>query len=148
MAKLGRKKGKILLVEDNAADIKLIQKVLQDNPLINKLDIVRDGVEAVEFLKRNGKYSQVGKPDLILLDLNLPKKNGFYVLEEIKQDRVLRRIPVVILTISDAQDDLIKAYDLYVNCYVLKPLEVKEFHKIINSIVDFWFKAAITVDET
>jgi len=133
MAKLGRKKGKILLVEDNAADIRLIEKVVEDNKFVTKLDVVRDGVEAVDFLKNNGKYSHAEKPDLILLDLNLPKKNGFYVLEKIKQDEKLKHLPIVVLTISDARDDLVRAYDLHVNCYVLKPLEVKEFYRIINS---------------
>ena len=147
MAKLGRKKGKILLVEDNAADIRLIEKVVQDNKFVTKLNVVRDGVEAVDFLKNHGKYSHAEKPDLVLLDLNLPKKNGFYVLEKIKQDEELKHLPIVVLTISDARDDLVRAYDLHVNCYVLKPLEVKEFYRIINSIVDFWFNVVITIDE-
>jgi two-component system response regulator len=133
-------KAKILLVEDNAADIRLTQEVLQENKIVSRLDVVRDGVEAIEFLKKQGKYSNVDKPNLILLDLNLPKRNGFFVLEEIKKDEELKRIPIVILTVSDAKEDLIKAYNLHANCYVIKPLEMKEFSKIINSIVYFWFK--------
>jgi two-component system response regulator len=134
-----RVKAKILLVEDNAADIRLTREVLQENKIVSNLDVVRDGVEAIEFLKKQGKYSDANSPNLILLDLNLPKKNGFYVLEEIKKHEELKRIPIVILTVSDAKEDLIKAYNLHANCYVIKPLEMKEFSKIINSIVNFWF---------
>ena len=134
-----RVKAKILLVEDNAADIRLTKEVLQQSKIVSSLDVVRDGVEAIEFLEKRGKFSNASKPNLILLDLNLPKRNGFHVLEEVKQDEELKRIPVVILTVSDARDDLIKAYNLHANCYVIKPLEMKEFHRIINSIVNFWF---------
>jgi len=132
-------KAKILLVEDNAADIRLTQEVLQENKIVSSLDVVRDGVEAIEFLTKQGKYSNADKPNLILLDLNLPKRNGFFVLEEIKRHEELKRIPIVILTVSDAKEDLIKAYNLHANCYVIKPLEMKQFSKIINSIVNFWF---------
>jgi two-component system response regulator len=132
-------KAKILLVEDNAADIRLTQEVLQENNIVSSLDVVRDGVEAIEFLKKQGKYSNVEKPNLILLDLNLPKRNGFFVLQEIKKHEELKRIPIVILTVSDAKEDLVKAYNLHANCYVIKPLEMKQFSRIINSIVNFWF---------
>jgi len=132
-------KAKILLVEDNAADIRLTKEVLQDNELVARLDVVRDGVEALDFLKKRSKYTNAKRPNLILLDLNLPKKNGFYLLEEIKKDEELKYIPIVILTVSDAREDLIKAYNLHANCYVIKPLEMKEFYRIINSIVYFWF---------
>ena len=135
-----RVKAKILLVEDNAADIRLTKEVLQENKIVSKLDVVRDGVEAIELLKKQGKYSNANRPNLILLDLNLPKRNGFHVLEEIKKNEELKRIPVVILTVSDAKEDLIKAYNLHANCYVIKPLEMREFSRIINSIVNFWFK--------
>ncbi len=134
-----RLKAKILLVEDNAADIRLTKEVLQESKIVSSLDVVRDGVEAIEFLKRRGKYSNANRPNLIILDLNLPKRDGFHVLEEIKKHEELKRIPVVVLTVSDNQDDLIKAYNLYANCYVIKPLEMKEFYRIINSIVNFWF---------
>jgi two-component system response regulator len=134
-----RTKAKILLIEDNAADIRLTKEVLQESKIMSRLDVVRDGVEAIDFLKKIGKFSNTSKPNLILLDLNLPKKNGFEVLEIIKQDKELKRIPIVILTVSDAKEDLIKAYNLHANCYVIKPLEMKEFHRIINSIVNFWF---------
>jgi len=133
-------KAKILLVEDNAADIRLTKEVLQERKMVSSLDVVRDGVEALDFLKKRGKYSHVNTPNLILLDLNLPKRNGFEVLEEIKRDQDLKRIPVVILTVSDANEDLIKAYNLHANCYIIKPLEMKEFYRIITSIVIFWFR--------
>lgn len=134
-----RIKANILLVEDNAADIRLTKEVLQESKIVSSLDVVRDGVEAFDFLKKKGKFSDAIKPNLILLDLNLPKRNGFDVLEKMKQDEELKRIPVVILTVSDAREDLIKAYNLHANCYVIKPLEMKEFYRIINSIVNFWF---------
>ena len=137
-----RIKAKILLIEDNAADIRLTKEVLQESKIVMFLDVVRDGVEAVDYLKKRGKFSNTSKPNLILLDLNLPKRNGFEVLEIIKQDKELKRIPIVILTVSDAKEDLIKAYNLHANCYVVKPLEMKEFYKIINSIVNFWFTIA------
>lgn len=139
MIQYNRVKAKILLVEDNAADIRLTTEVLQKNSIVSKLDVVRDGVEAIEFLKKRGKYSNAKRPNLILLDLNLPKRDGFYVLEEIKNDEELKKIPVVILTVSDAREDLIKAYNLHANCYIIKPLEMREFYKIVNSIVNFWF---------
>jgi len=140
-------KARILLVEDNTADIRLTKEVLQENKIVGKLDVVRDGVEAIEFLKKRGKYSNVKRPNLIILDLNLPKRNGFYVLEEIKREEELKRIPVVILTVSDNRDDLIKAYDLHANCYVIKPLEMQEFYRIINSIVNFWFTVVKHFDD-
>lgn len=129
----------ILLIEDNIADIRIIQEILQDYKIMINLFVVRDGVEAIDFLKKRGKYVNVQTPHLILLDLNLPKKNGFEVLKEIKEDRDLRRIPVSILTVSDAEDDLLKAYDLHANCYIIKPLEIKEFYRIFESIINFWF---------
>ncbi len=139
MNEFKRIRAKILLIEDNAADIRLTKEVLQESKIVSNLDVVRDGVEAIDYLKKKGKFSNTRKPNLILLDLNLPKRNGFEVLETIKQDKELKRIPIVILTVSDAKEDLIKAYNLHANCYVIKPLEMKEFHKIINSIVNFWF---------
>ena len=141
-----RIKVKILLVEDNAADIRLTKEVLQKGGIVSNVDIVRDGVEAIDFLKKKGKFSSVSTPNLILLDLNLPKRNGFEVLEEIKQDEELKRIPVVVLTISDSNEDLIKAYNLHANCYVIKPLEMKEFYRIINSIMIFWFRIVKYLD--
>ncbi len=140
-------KAKILLVEDNAADIHLTKKVLQENKIVRSIDVVKDGVEVIDYLKKRGKFSNAVKPNLILLDLNLPKRNGFEVLEEIKQDEDLKRIPVVILTVSDVREDLIKAYDLHANSYVIKPLEMKEFYRIINSIVNYWFTVVMHFEE-
>lgn len=129
----------ILLVEDNPADIRLTQEAIKESKISNNLHIVRDGMEAISFLRKEGKFSNAVRPDLILLDLNLPKINGFEVLNEIKNDSDLKRIPVVILTISEAEVDLVKAYNNYANCYVNKPLDIKEFYKIVKSIGNFWF---------
>lgn len=129
----------ILLVEDNPADIRLTQEALQESKITNNLNIVKDGVEAINFLKNKGEYSNATRPDLILLDLNLPKLNGFEVLDEIKKHEDLKRIPVVILTISDNDKDLLKAYNLHANCYVNKPMDITEFYKIVKSIGNFWF---------
>jgi len=131
---------KILLVEDNPADIRLTEEAIRESKISSDLDIVKDGVEAISYLKKIGKYSKVCRPNLILLDLNLPKKSGLEVLREIKQDKDLRRIPIVVLTISANEEDLMKAYDLHANCFVNKPLEIKEFYKIVKAIEDFWFK--------
>jgi chemotaxis family two-component system response regulator Rcp1 len=130
----------ILLVEDNAADIRLTKEAIQESKLISDLNVVKDGVEAINFLKKIGKYSKAHRPDLILLDLNLPKKSGLEVLGEIKQDKDLRRIPVVILTISANEEDLIKAYNLHANCFINKPLDIKEFYTIMEFICIYWFK--------
>ena len=129
----------ILLVEDNLADIRLTKEAIRESKIANNLNIVKDGVDAIDFLKNKGKYSNATRPDLILLDLNLPKINGFEVLNKIKQDSDLKRIPVVILTISDNHEDLLRAYDLYANCYVNKPMDITEFYKIVKSIGNFWF---------
>ncbi|MHA2392269.1 MAG: response regulator [Promethearchaeota archaeon] len=130
---------KILLVEDNIADIRITKEILQDYRIPIDLFVVRDGAEAINFLQKKGKFINAKTPHLILLDLNLPKKNGFEVLKEIKQDEELRRIPVAILTVSDTEEDLIKAYSLHANCYIIKPLEMKEFYRIVESIINFWF---------
>ena len=131
---------KILLVEDNPADVRLTEEAIRESKISSDLHIVKDGVEAINFLKRIGKYSKACRPNLILLDLNLPKKSGLEVLREIKQDKDLKRIPIVVLTISANEEDLMKAYDLHANCFVIKPLEIKDFYKIVKAIEDFWFK--------
>jgi two-component system response regulator len=131
---------KILLIEDNPADIRLTEEAINDSKINSVLYNVKDGVEAIHFLRKTGKYSKVCRPDLILLDLNLPKKNGLEVLEDIKQDEGLKRIPVVVFSISGNEEDLIKAYDLHANAFVNKPLEIKEFYKFIKTLEDFWFK--------
>jgi len=128
----------IMLVEDNPGDVRLIVEALKENKLRNSLDVVEDGVEALAFLRREGKYADAPRPDLILLDLNLPKKDGREVLAEIKADENLRRIPVVILTTSKAEEDILKAYDLNANCYITKPIGLDQFVKVVKSIKEFW----------
>jgi len=128
----------ILLVEDNPGDIRLTREALKENKVCNNLHVVTDGVDAMAFLRREGAFAHTPRPDLVLLDLNLPKKDGRQVLSEIKGDENLRRIPVVILTTSQAEDDISKAYDLYANCYVTKPLDLEQFMAVVKSIEDFW----------
>lgn len=128
----------ILLVEDNPGDARLAVELLKDAKVYNRLTVVPDGVEALAFLRRQGKYADAPKPDLILLDLNLPKKDGRQVLMEIRADEALRRIPVVVLTTSDAEEDVLKMYDLTANCYVTKPVDLDQFVKVVRSIENFW----------
>ncbi|MDD5560245.1 response regulator [Candidatus Methylomirabilis sp.] len=129
----------ILLVEDNPADVRLTQEALKDGKLLNSLSIVGDGVEAIAFLRRQGKYADAPRPDLILLDLNLPKKDGREVLAEIKTDETLKSIPVVVLTVSKAEEDILKTYKLHANCYITKPVDLDQFISVTQSIEDFWF---------
>ena len=128
----------ILLVEDNPADVRLTQEALKEEKLRNNLHVVRDGVDALAYLRREGKYEKAVRPDLILLDLNLPKKDGREVLTEIKNDEKLKTIPVVVLTISNAEADILKSYNLHANCYIQKPLDLIQFSKVVKSIQDFW----------
>jgi two-component system, chemotaxis family, response regulator Rcp1 len=128
----------ILLVEDNPGDVRLTIEALKDAKVLNKLSVVEDGVAAMAFLHREGKYDGVTRPDLILLDLNLPKKDGREVLAEIKADESLRRIPVVVLTTSRAEQDIIKSYNLHANCYITKPVDLDQFLLVVKSIEDFW----------
>ena len=128
----------ILLVEYNPGDSMLAKESLKESKLKNNLYIAEDGVEAMNFLYKTGKYSKMPRPDLVILDLNLPKKDGREVLAEIKNDDNLKRIPVVILTISKAEEDILKTYNLHANCYVTKPLDLDQFMKVVKSIEDFW----------
>ncbi len=128
----------ILLVEDNPADVRLTREALKEEKLHNNLNVVSDGVEALAFLRRESRYGKAPRPDLILLDLNLPKKSGREVLEEIKSDKTLKTIPVVVLTMSDAESDILKSYNLHANCYIKKPLDLSQFSKVVKSIQDFW----------
>lgn len=128
----------ILLVEDNPADVRLTVEAFKEVKLSNNLNVVEDGVEAMAFLRREGKYGDVPRPDIILLDLNLPRKSGREVLEEIKTDQNLKRIPVVILTMSNAEEDILKTYNLHANCYITKPVDLNQFIKIVKSIENFW----------
>ncbi len=132
----------ILLVEDSKADVRLTREALKDGKLKINLDVVYDGEEALAFLKKQGKYKDVLKPDLILLDLNLPKKEGKEVLREIKIDEDLKRIPVVILTVSKDEEDILKTYDLGANCFITKPVGLEQFIKVVKSIENFWFMIA------
>jgi two-component system response regulator len=129
----------ILLVEDNPGDIELTRIALEDNKMSVNLNVAEDGVEALKFLKKQDQYQGAPHPDLILLDLNLPKKDGREVLAEMKADPVLKRIPVVILTTSQAEEDVLKAYNLSANCYITKPVDLDRFVKIVRSIENFWF---------
>jgi len=128
----------ILLVEDSPGDARLAQEALKDSKLINELFTVSDGMEAMDFLYKRGKYVKAVHPDLILLDLNLPKKDGREVLKEIKLDENLKKIPVVILTISKAEVDILKSYNLHANCYITKPLDLDQFIHVVKSIEEFW----------
>ncbi|HEX2208573.1 MAG TPA: response regulator [Longimicrobium sp.] len=129
----------VLLVEDNPGDVRLTREALRDGKVHNNLSVAPDGVEALAFLRREGKYADAPRPDVILLDLNLPRKDGREVLEEIKADPSLRNIPVVILTSSEAERDIAQAYALHANCYVTKPVDLDQFITVVKSIEDFWF---------
>ena len=128
----------ILLVEDNPGDARLTIEVLKDAKVHNNLTRVRDGVEAMEFLRREGKHREAPRPDLILLDLNLPRMDGREVLAAVKADEHLRRIPVVVLTTSDAEEDVLRAYNLNANCYITKPVDLDQFLKVVKTIKEFW----------
>ncbi len=128
----------ILLVEDNPGDVVLTREALSDAKVRNELNVVGDGIEALEYLRRQGQYSGATRPDLILLDLNLPRKDGREVLSEIKQDPDLKRIPVVVLTTSKAEEDILRSYNLHANCYVTKPVDLNQFLTIVKTIEDFW----------
>jgi chemotaxis family two-component system response regulator Rcp1 len=129
----------ILLVEDNPGDVRLAEEALNDAKMANNLNVVTDGVDALEYLRRQGKHAEAPRPDLILLDLNLPKKDGREVLGEIKEDPDLRTIPVVVLTTSDAEVDVVRSYELHANAYVRKPVDFDAFIEVVRTIEDFWF---------
>lgn len=129
----------VLLVEDNPGDAQLTRIALEDSKISIHLNVVEDGVEAMAFLRKQDKYVKAAHPDIVLLDLNLPRKDGREVLAEIKGDENLRRIPVVILTTSQAEEDILKAYNLCANCYITKPVDFDQFVKIVQSIENFWF---------
>jgi CheY-like chemotaxis protein len=129
----------VLLVEDNPGDVQLTQIALEDSKISVNLNVARDGVEAMAFLRKEQEYKGMPTPDIILLDLNLPRKDGREVLAEIKEDRILRRIPVVVLTTSGSEEDVLRAYNLCANCYITKPVDFDQFVKIVHSIESFWF---------
>jgi CheY-like chemotaxis protein len=132
----------ILLVEDNPGDVRLVIESLNGSRIRNSMSVVADGEAAITFLRQQGEFSNAQRPDLILLDLNLPKRNGREVLAEFKADPDLRRIPVVIITSSDGEEDILSAYNNHANCYVVKPLDLKQFVSVVKSIEDFWFSVA------
>jgi len=140
MSPLASKPIEILLIEDNPGDVRLTKEALKDARVSNNLSVAMDGVEALAFLRKQGKHAGVPRPDLILLDLNLPKKNGREVLEEIKREDSLRHIPVVVLTTSQAEQDVVESYRLRANAYVTKPVDLEQFLKVVGSIEQFWLE--------
>jgi len=128
----------ILLVEDSAGDVRLVQENLKESKVRNTLNVVGDGIEAMAYLRKEGKYKDTPRPDLVLLDLNLPKKDGRQVLKEMKSDEDLKCIPVVVLTISKAEEDIMKSYSLHANAYISKPVDLNQFLKVVKAIEEFW----------
>jgi CheY-like chemotaxis protein len=133
----------LLLVEDNPADVRLTQEALRDAPMNVRLSVAMDGVEALDFLYHRGKFQESPRPDLILLDLNLPRKSGPEVLSEIKRDPNLKRIPVLIMTTSREPQDIVTAYSLNANCYITKPIHLDDFMSVVQSIENFWLQTAV-----
>ncbi|MBU6453818.1 MAG: response regulator [Cyanobacteria bacterium REEB67] len=129
----------ILIVDDSPDDIEFTLVALKDTKLANDVNVVNDGVEAMAYLRKEGKYASASTPSLVLLDLNMPRKDGREVLSEMKADPVLRQIPVVILTTSQAEEDIIRSYDLHANCYISKPVDLQALSKIVRTIDEFWF---------
>ncbi len=129
----------ILLVEDNQSYVSLMMEALEEGQVLTNLSVVMDGVEAMAFVRREGKYAHSPRPDLILLDLNIPKKKGQKVLEEIKNDPALKRIPVVIFTVSSAEQDILMSYNLHANSYIIKPRELDQFMAAVKSTINYWF---------
>jgi len=129
----------ILLVEDNPGDVRLTREALKEGKVLNTLYVAEDGVFALEFLRKEGRFADMPRPDIIFLDLNLPRKDGREVLAEIKSDPTLRSIPVVILTTSKAEEDIVRTYDLHANCYITKPVDLEQFITVVQSVEEFWF---------
>ncbi len=133
----------ILLVEDNPGDARLAQEALKSSKVCNNMRVVTDGVQAMDYLLKKDPYADMPRPDLILLDLNLPKKDGREVLAEIKSNENLKRIPVVVLTVSKAEEDIVKSYNLHANCYITKPIDLNQFLRVVRSIEDFWLSIVV-----
>ena len=129
----------ILLVEDNPGDVRLTIEALKESKILNNLNVVDDGIEALAYLNKEDKYKDSPYPDLIILDLNLPRKDGREVLAEIKEHKNFKRIPIVILTISEAEEDILKTYQLHANCFITKPVDINQFTKVVKSVSNFWF---------
>jgi two-component system, chemotaxis family, response regulator Rcp1 len=147
MSEMRIKPVEILLVEDNPIDVMVTQDALERVKVKTNLHVAYDGVEALDFLNRKGKYTEAPRPDIILLDLNLPKKDGREVLKEVKGSETLRRIPIVILTTSKAEEDIFRSYELHANCFITKPVDLDQFVTIVQSIEDFWFSIVTLPDE-
>ena len=137
----------LLLVEDSEPDVRLTMEALREAKVKNRLWVVEDGVEALEFLRQQGRFADAPRPDLILLDLNLPRKDGRQVLQEIKADEAIKRIPVVVLTTSKNEEDVLRAYDLHANCYITTPVDFNRFMEVVKSIEDFWLTVVRLPDE-
>jgi len=137
-AEEGRKNIEILLVEDNPADVRLIAETFRDFKHKNNINLVKDGTEAIDFLNKRGKFEEAPRPDMIILDLNLPKKNGFEILREIKENEDLRQLPVVVLSTSDSERDISRAYDLQAACFITKPVGLDDFIRTVKQIESFW----------
>jgi two-component system, chemotaxis family, response regulator Rcp1 len=137
----------LLLVEDNEPDVRLTMEALHEAKVKNRLWVAEDGVEALDFLRREGRHADAPRPDLILLDLNLPRKDGRQVPKEIKNDDSLKRIPVVVLTTSKSEEDVLRAYDLHANCYITKPVDFNRFMEVVKSIENFWLTVVRLPDE-
>ncbi len=129
----------ILLVEDNQSYVSLMMEALEESQVLTNMNVAMDGAEAMAFLHRQSKYAHAPRPDLIVLDLNLPKIKGQKVLEEVKNDPDLKRIPVVIFTVSSAEQDILKSYNLHANCYIIKPKNLDQFMEVVKSTINFWF---------
>jgi CheY-like chemotaxis protein len=138
----------ILLVEDNEGDVRLIKEAFNESNIDKKFSVAKDGEDALNYLYKKGKYSECLRPDIIFLDINLPKKNGFEVLEKIKNDPDLKRIPVIMLSSSSSEDHIHKSYDLSANCYVTKPVDFDEYTEVVKTIEDFWFDKAKLPQQT
>jgi two-component system, chemotaxis family, response regulator Rcp1 len=139
MADHAHRRIEILMVEDSPTDVLITREAIKTSKLVNELHVVDDGVEALAFLRKQGKYSSASRPDLVLLDWNLPRKSGREVLEEVKSDQHLKIIPVVILTSSKAEEDVLRAYGLHANAYITKPVDFNSFVELVKSISHFWF---------
>lgn len=142
MASRGSSLTEILLVEDNPGDVRLTQEAFRESQMQANLSVAKDGVEALDMLRHQGPYAAQPHPDLIILDLNLPRKDGRELLADIKDDPALRRIPVVVLTTSEAESDVYRAYDLHANCYVVKPADLDQFIEVVHTIQSFWLSVA------
>ena len=147
MKQFNGRAAEILLVEDNAGDVLLTREAFKDAKIKNHIHVVRDGEEALAFLRKEGAYADAIAPDMVLLDLNIPKKDGKQVLKEVKEDEQLRHIPVVVMTSSKSEQDIVKTYSLHANSYIIKPVSLDQFIQVVESIENFWFTVVVLPDE-